>query len=74
MRLFQPMYMTPRRCAMAAGLPWESGASSQARNASALTRSAGTRIETIQSRARPSLCSLWPPSEQARSMPMSSMP
>ena len=57
-RLSQMMYMIPRRRAMACGVPSAAGASSQARNASAISFSAGTRTERIQSTARPSKCSL----------------
>ena len=57
-RLSQMMYMMPMRRAMACGVPSGAGASSQATNASAISFSAGTRAERIQSTARPSKCSL----------------
>ena len=57
-RLSQMMYMIPRRRAIACGVPSAAGASSQATNASAISFSAGTRTERIQSTARPSKCSL----------------
>ena len=66
MRSFQPMYMTPSRIALPYGLPNWSGPSSQARNVSALARCWGSRTLVIQSSARPSLCSLWPPTSHAR--------
>ena len=71
---FQPMYMTPRRRAIAAGCPSAPGASNQVRNAVARAFWPGTRELTIQSRARPSLCSLWPPSEHGREMPTEKLP
>ncbi len=66
MRSFQPMYMTPSRMALPYGLPNWSGPSSHARKVSAFARCCGLRTLVIQSRARPSLCSLWPPTSQAR--------
>ncbi len=72
--LFQPMYITPRRVAIAAGLPAASLASSQVRNESALAFCAFFLTLSIQSRARPSLCSLWPPDEQAREIPIEEVP
>ena len=57
-RLSQMMYMIPRRRAISCGVPSAAGASSQATKASAISFSAGTRTERIQSTARPSKCSL----------------
>ena len=66
MRSFQPMYMTPSRIALPYGFPNWSGPSSHARKVSALARCCASRAVVIQSSARPSLCSLWPPTSQAR--------
>ena len=68
------MYMTPSRLAIAAWLPYSSVASSQDRNDSAFFFWPALRTLTIQSSARPSLCSLTPPSEQGREMPMDAVP
>ena len=56
---FQITYWMPSRRAIASGFPEASGACSQATNASPIAFWAGTRAETIQSRARPSS---WPES------------
>ncbi len=63
------MYMTPSRRAIAASLPYLSVASSHERKAVAFAFWTLLRALTIQSRARPSLCSLIPPWLHARGMP-----
>ena len=54
------MYMIPKRRAMAPGLPWASGADSQAVTESAMAFWSGLSTLSIQSQARPSECSVSP--------------
>lgn len=59
-------YMTPRRRAIAKSLPYSSSASSQSSRAWACAFCFGLVTSTPQSQARPSMCSLVEPGEQAR--------
>ena len=68
------MYMIPRRRALAAGVPSGPGAVTQSTKAWASARSAGFFQSTIQSTARPSLCSEMLSWSQARVMPMTALP
>jgi hypothetical protein len=63
------MYITPSRRAIAQRRPRESARNSQVNTLPAAARSYGRSTETVQSQARPFLCSLRPPIEQARVMP-----
>ncbi len=65
------MYMIPNRRAFQAGSPCGPGDSSHTSTELATARSAESWTSSIQSQARPSLCSETPPSEQARTMPPS---
>jgi hypothetical protein len=69
MRLFQMTYMTPSRRALYPGLPSGPAATSHRVNASPAAFSAGLSTLRPQSNARPSLCSLWPPTRQSRLIP-----
>src|SRR4029453_2610642 len=69
MRRLWMMYITPRRRAIAQRRPLASARSSQGKTLRAAATAEGRATETVQSQARPSLCSLGPPIEQAREMP-----
>jgi hypothetical protein len=69
MRRLWMMYITPRRRAMAKRRPLGSALNSQVKTWRAAARWEGLLTVTAQSQARPSLCSLRPPIEQAREMP-----
>ena len=73
-RSFHPMYITPRRVALPLGTPNWSGPSNHERKAVALARPCLLRTLVIQSSARPSLCSLVPPTEHPREMLTVSLP
>ena len=62
-------YIRPIRRATALRLPLPSVARSRSTNDSAAARSWGSSTLTRQSNARPSLCSLRPPTLQLRTMP-----
>src|SRR3954465_15204678 len=66
---FQMTYWMPRRRAIAYLLPYLSVAISHFTNLATRARPAADRPLTPQSNARPSLCSDWPPTLQARTMP-----
>ena len=63
------MYMIPSRRAIANLLPWASVAVSQASTSLTSATWLGLWIDTFQSKARPSLCSLWPPPPQSTTIP-----
>ena len=66
---FQITYWMPSRRAIAYSLPYLSFFSSQVRNRAAFARPPTVLALTPQSKARPSLCSESPPTEQPRTMP-----
>ena len=68
-RRFQITYMTPRRRALPPTTPCASLPVSHLVSASPAAFSAGLLTLTIQSNARPSLCSLVAPMPQPRTMP-----
>ena len=63
---FQMMYMIPIRRAGACSLPRASVANAASRNSWAIRRSLPLLASSIQSNARPSLCSETPPDRQLR--------
>ncbi len=68
-RRFQITYITPSRRALPPATPWESLPVNHDVNASPAAFSAGTFTLTIQSNARPSLCSEVDPSPHPRTIP-----
>src|SRR4051794_14531175 len=73
-RAFQMMYMTPVRRAIACRLPYLSVANSQCSMSLTWLTCAELVTLAVQSKARPSLCSLVPPSLQGRVVPLLPVP